>query len=37
MLGVKIYNLRVLLEADEIIEEEYQKREKEIRAKYEKI
>ena len=37
MLGDKIYNLRVLLEADEIIEEEYQKREKEIRAKYEKI
>ncbi|MEA3486000.1 MAG: hypothetical protein U9R03_04760 [Candidatus Aerophobetes bacterium] len=33
----EIHNLRVLLEAGEITEEEYQKREREIRAKYEKI
>ena len=36
MLEDEIYNLRVLLEAGEITEQEYQKGEKEIRAKYEK-
>jgi len=37
MLEDKILNLRTLLEAGEITEEEYQRREREIRAKYEKI
>lgn len=36
MMEDEIRDLRVLLEAGEITEEEYQKREKEIRAKYEK-
>jgi len=36
MLEDKIHNLRMLLEAGEITEEECQRREREIRAKYEK-
>jgi len=33
----EIFNLKMRLKTGEITEEEYQKKEKEIRAKYEKI